>query len=255
LVFFIIAVCSLLTVPLLLHPAPVELTPAPTSTPRALKPAVSNAINFFEEPGEPNDPYALLMLNVAYRRFGIATFADALQRYDRILATLPDKAPLMRLFRRIADHDNPLQIWDLQEVTEDLDRITILALYCYQLTLSDSEYQLMLEQATSLGDYMLTHALLACIWIQENGCKVPLPESFTENIYQANAALIKDDSVVNDLELEAAAFLYFSGKGALVNPVFVDLGTLALAACRISLRLLSADARSCVAMIVIGELG
>jgi len=216
-VFFTIALCSLLAVPLLLQPAPT-----PTPTPNALQPAVTNAINFFEGPREPNDPYALLMLDMAHRRFGIAAFADALQRYDQILATLPDKAPLMRLFRRIADYDNPLQAWDLQEVTEDTDRVTIFALYCDQLGLSDTDYQSMLEQATSLGDYMLTHALLACIWIKENGCEVPLPDGFMENIYHANAALINDDSVVDDLELEAVVFLYLAGQGALVDPAFID---------------------------------
>ena len=224
-VFSIIALCTLLAVPLLLHPKPEPAptpTPSPTLAPNALQPAITKAINFFEESREPNDPYALLMLDVAHRRFGIAAFADALQRYDQILATLPDKAPLMRLFRRIADHDNPLQAWDLQEVTEDLDRVTILALYCDQLGLSDTNYQSMLEQAMSLGDYMLTHVLLACIWVQENGCGVPLPNGFIENIYQANAALINDDSVVDDLELEAATFLYFAGRGALVDHGFVD---------------------------------
>jgi hypothetical protein len=212
-------------VPLLLHlapkPAPTP-TPSPTFAPSALQPAITKAINFFEEPREPNDPYALLMLDVAYRRFGIVAFADALKRYDQMLTTLPDKAPLMRLFRRISDHDNPLQAWDLQEVKEDLDRVTILALYCDQLGLSDAGYQSMLEQAMSLGDYMLTHALLACIWIQENGCKVPLPDGFIENMYQANAALINDDSVVDDLELEAATFLYFAGQGTLVDHGFID---------------------------------
>lgn len=224
-VFFIIALCSLLAVPLLLHSAPTPeptSTPSPTFAPGALQYAVINAINFFEDPHEPNDPYALLMLDVAHRRFGIATFADSLQRYDQILATLPDKAPLMRLFRRIADHNNLLQAGDLQEVTEDIDRVTILALYCDQLGLSDTEYQSMLEQATGLGDYMLTHTLLACIWIQENGCEVPLPDGFIENIYQANAALINDDSVVDDLELEAATFLYFAGQDEFVDEGFVN---------------------------------
>ena len=219
--FCIIALCILLAVPLLLHQEPAPI-PTPAPTPSALQPAIANAIDFFEKSGEPNDPYALLLLDVVRRRFGIAAFADALQRYDQIMAVLPDQAPLMRLFRRIADHDNPLQAWDLQEVTEDIDLVTIFALYCDQLGVSDVEFQLMFEQATSIGDYMLTHTLLACIWIQENGCEVPMPEGFIENIYQANAMLINDDSVVDDLELEAATFLYFAGQGALVDPLFID---------------------------------
>ena len=41
-------------------------------------------------------------------------------------------------------------------------------------------------------------------------------------MYNANAALINDDSVVLDLELEAAAFLCLAGQSTLVDPVFVD---------------------------------
>jgi hypothetical protein len=80
----------------------------------------------------------------------------------------------------------------------------------------------MLQQAANLGDYMLPHVLLAWIWIQENGCEVSLPDGFVENLYIANAALIGTDPVVNDLELEAAAFLCLAGQGALVDDAFVD---------------------------------
>jgi hypothetical protein len=163
----------------------------------------------------------LLLLDVAHRRFGITEFANALQYYDQILAMSQDKAPLMRLFRRIADHNNPLQTWDLEAVSEDVDYLTIPALYCDQLGLPNN-YQSMLKHAMDVGDYMLTHALLACIWIQENGCEVPLPDSSIENIYNANAALINDDAVVGDRELEAATFLYLAGQGALVNPAFIN---------------------------------
>jgi len=68
----------------------------------------------------------------------------------------------------------------------------------------------------------LTHVLLALIWTQENNCSVPLPLSYVDQLYLANAALIDDDSVVTDLELEAAAFLYLSGRGSLVNEDFVN---------------------------------
>jgi len=223
-VFCIIVLCSLVALPLLLHPEPAPEptpTPEPTPAPIVLQPTIANAINFFEESDEPNDPYALLLLDVAHRRFEIAEFADSLQRYDQILAVRPDQAPLMRLFRRIADHDNPLQIWDLQEVSEDIDLVTVPALYCDQLELPHN-YPSTLDRATRIGNYLLTHALLACIWIQENGCEIPLSDEAIENIYHANAALINDDQVVDDIELEAAAFLYLAGQGALVDNAFVE---------------------------------
>jgi hypothetical protein len=205
-----------LAVPLLLHPKP-----APEPKPIAIQPAIANAIDFFEESGEPYDPYPLLLLDVMHRRFEIAEFADALQRYDQMLAVRPDQAPLMRVFRRIADYNNHLQDWDLQEVSEDIDLVTTPALYCNRFGIPD-DYPSMLNRATRLGDYMLTHALLACIWIRENGCEVPLPDDAIENMYRANAALIGDDPVVDDLELEAAAFLCLAGQGALVPHAFIE---------------------------------
>jgi hypothetical protein len=213
-----------LAVPLLFRqepePAPMS-SPTPTPTPRDLQPVVMNAINFFEESEESDDPYALLLLDVVHRRFGIEEFADALNRYDEMMGMHPDQAPLMRLFRRIADYNTPLQYWDLEEVTDELDRLTIPALYCNQLDLP-RDYQSTLERAMHLGDYMLTHTLLACIWVQENGCEVPVTDDFMENVYKANAELINDDTVVEDLELEAAAFLCLAGQGSLVDHIFID---------------------------------
>jgi hypothetical protein len=205
----IIALCSILVVTLLLQP---------TSPPKTLQDAVTSAINFFEGSREP---YALLWLDAMYRRFGITEFADALQRYDQVLSENPPDAPLLRVFRRIADHDNPLQDVDLQAVEVEVDRITVPALYCDRLGLS-ADYPVLLEMEANKGGYMLTHVLLALIWIQENGCEAPVSNDFIENVYRANAALINDDSVVEDLELEAAAFLYLAGQSKLVNNAFVE---------------------------------
>jgi hypothetical protein len=209
-VLCIIAVCSLLAVPLLLHPAP---TP-----PDALQLAVAKAIDFLEGSREP---WALLMLDVMHRRFGIAEFADALQRYDQILAENPPQAPLLRVFRRIADYDNPLQVEDLQAVSEEVDQITVPALYCDRLELPE-DYSGMLVGAANLEGQLLTHVLLAWIWIQDNGCEVPMPDGFIETMYRANAALIGNDPVVDELELEAAAFLHLAGQGVLVDDAFVE---------------------------------
>jgi hypothetical protein len=187
--------------------------------PAGLTQAVEHAIGFFSDLQEP---HALLMLDVMYRRFGIAEFADALQRYDAILSEGPDKQdPILCLFRRIADHDNPIDLDDLNAVTVDIDRVTIPALYCDRLGLFP-EYPEMLDEAVFRGGYLRTHVLLAAIWWQDNGCEVPLPEGFIQAMYRENAALIGDDPEVDDLELEAAAFLYMAGQGELVDDGFVE---------------------------------
>jgi hypothetical protein len=206
LAFCITALCILLVLQPLLQPPP------------DLQHATTNAIDFFEGSREP---YSILWLDVIHRRFGITAFADSLQRYDQMLAEQPEQAPLLRVFRRIADHDNPLQAEDLEAVSAEVDSLTVPALYCDQLALP-ADYPALLDRIASLGDYKLTHVLLAWIWIQNNGCEVSLPDGFIEGIYLATAALIGDNPVVDDLELEAAAFLYLAGQGALVDNAFVE---------------------------------
>jgi hypothetical protein len=241
----VIVICSLLTVSLLLklpsapsdsepqtseQPTPqttAQTTPQPTDP--ALQQAVKNAITYLKQ---TQNPIGLLMLNVIYRQFGITEFSDSLQRYDQLLAANPD--PMSRIFRRIADYNNSaVQPDDFNSVTDQLDRITVPALYSDRRTLPDDYLSQLIEAMDSgilyaqqstknSGCYLLTHALLATIWLQNNNCNLQLPEDFTSTLYQANAALIGDGSQVNDIQLEAAAFLYEAGQGNLVNPTFVQ---------------------------------
>jgi hypothetical protein len=201
-------VCSLLAIPILLPPA---------NPPDDLQLAIENAIDFFEESREP---YALLMLDVAHRRFGMAEFADALQRYDQELVKRPLDEISIRVFRRIADHDNPLQEGDFESMLTTIDYITVVALYCDRFGLPE-DYPETLIEAVDNGEYMLTHVLLALIWIQNNDCEMPISNGFIEEVYNDSAALIDDDLVVTDLELEAAAFLYLAGHGSLVDDAFI----------------------------------
>ena len=129
----VIVICSLLTVSLLLKlslaPSDGEPQPTPISTVQptdpALQQAVKNAITYLKQ---TQDATGLLMLNVIYRQFGIAEFNDSLQRYDQLLAFNPD--PVSRIFRRIADYNtSAVQPEDFNSVTDQLDRITVPALY------------------------------------------------------------------------------------------------------------------------------
>lgn len=208
LAFCIAALCSLLlAVPLLKPPEP------------DLETAIERAIDFLEDRREP---YALLWLDVIYRRFGITEFADSLQRYDQLLAEQPEEVSLLRVFRRMSDYDDVLNTTDLQAVSLPSDIIIVHALYCDQLGLP-VDYPRMLEREAMQGGYRLTHVLLAWIWVQEKGCELALPDGFIEEVYSANAAIINSDPrTVDDLKLEAAAFLYLAGQGDLVDDSFVE---------------------------------
>lgn len=240
-IFIVIVTCSLLTVLLVLNlplaPSDGPATPTPTSTPtpvnHALQQAIDRSIPYLMQ---TEHPIGLLMLNVIYRQFAITEFQNSLQKYDQLWASSTD--PLIRVWRRIADYNtSAVQPEDFNAVTDPLNRLTIPALYSDRISLPDDYmYQLTdavdrglisMEQSTddeeiSDGAYLLTHVLLAAIWLQENNCSFQLSEEFTSSLYQINAALTGDGSQVDDIQLEAAAFLYLAGQGKLVHPNFAE---------------------------------
>ena len=245
--FVVIATCILLAALILLKlpSAPIDTpglpTPTPTSTPTSttqpvsqeLQQAINHAIIYLNQ---TEHPIGLMMLNVIYRQFGIQEFKDTLQRYDQLYASSTD--PLIPIWRRIADYDtSAVKPEDFDAVTDPLNRLTIPALFSDRKSLPDDYVdQLTNAVATGFDDvskstdsanindgaYLLTHVLLATIWLQNNNCSLQLPEGFTSDLYEMNAALIGDGSQVDDIQLEAAAFLYEAGQGNLINPNFVQ---------------------------------
>lgn len=180
--------------------------------------AVASAINFINETREP---YALLFLDIMHRRFGVPQFADALKRFDEVLVERPKEAPLLRVLRRIADADNPLRPDDWDHVQVHTDRVLVSALYCDRLGLPPS-FAEVLAKSVKAGGYHATHALLAWIWIRDNRCELALPDGFVEEMFGAVAAIIDDrPTMVNDLKLEAAAFLCMARQGKRVDPRFI----------------------------------
>ncbi len=175
--------------------------------------AVANAIKFRAS--------RTRWLALMHRGFGIEEFADAVERYDEVLAERPSEAPLLRVLRRMVDPDNPLQPEDWDAVELHNDRVLVSALYCDRLGLPDSFAEVLGEMVRQ-GGYYRTHALLTWIWVRENRCELTLPDGFVEHMHGAVAAIIDDDpTVVNDLKLEAAAFLCLARQGARVDPGFV----------------------------------
>ncbi len=183
-----------------------------------VKSTVANAIAFLQATREP---HALLFMGLIHRRFRIPEFADAGRRYDEALPEHPDRAPVLRVFRRMFDANNPIELDDWQHVKIPTDRLLVSALYCDRLGLPES-FAEALGRAVNEGRYAATHALLAWIWAQENRCPLAVPEGFLERMYGAVAEIIDDDpTTVNDLKLEAAAFLCLARQVARVDLGFV----------------------------------
>jgi hypothetical protein len=185
-----------------------------------IRTTVANAIRFFEGVREP---HALLWLDVMHRRFGIEQFAEALERFDEVLLERPDEAPVLRVLRRIADADNALlQPDDWTHVEKYTDRMLVAALYCDRMGLPES-FPEVLEKCIRQGGYYLTHALLCSVWIQENGCKLTLPDGLADLMYHRVGEIIDENpAMVNDLKLEAAAFLCLARQARRVDLSFVQ---------------------------------
>jgi hypothetical protein len=181
--------------------------------------AVANAIRFVNRTREP---YGLLFMDLIHRRFRVPQFADALKRYDEVTAERPKEAALLRVLRRAGDAANPLRPDDWDHVQIHTDQILVSALYCDRLGLPPA-FADALGKGVRAGGYHATHALLAWIFVQDNRCKLVVPDGFVEEMYRAVAAILEDDpNVVNDLKLEAAAFLCLARQGRRVDPRFVQ---------------------------------
>lgn len=183
-----------------------------------LRSTIAGAIKFLKDAREP---HALLFMRLMHQRFGIAEFADCGQRYDEVIQEHPDRAPVLRVFRRVFDADNPIEPEDWEQVTINTDRLLVSALYCDRLGLPPS-FAEALGRAVSQGGYAATHALLAWVWVQENGCELTVPDGLVDEMVAAVAAIIDDDPTsVNDIKLEAGAFLCLARRSARVDLGFV----------------------------------
>ena len=181
--------------------------------------AVANGIHFLNRTREP---YGLWFMGMMHRLFGVPEFADALKRYDEVVAERPNEAPVLRVLRRLNDASNQLQPDDWDHVQIHTDRVLAIALYCDRLGLPP-EFAEALEKGVKAGGYHATHVLLAWIWLQDNRCKLAVRDGFVEDLHRANAAILEDQpTIVNDLKLEAAAFLCMARQGKRVDPRFIS---------------------------------
>jgi hypothetical protein len=181
--------------------------------------AVANGIRFVNRTREP---YGLWFMSMMHRLFGVPEFADALKRYDEVVAERPkEEAAVLRVLRRLNDANNELEPNDWDHVTILTDQLLACALYCDRLGLPP-EYAATLEKGVKAGGYAATHVLLAWIWLHDNRCSLAMRDGFVEDMYGSVQAILEDrPTIVNDLKLEAAAFLCMARQGGRVQVRFI----------------------------------
>jgi hypothetical protein len=128
---------------------------------------------------------------------------------------------VLRVLRRLLDANNPLRPDDWDHLRIHTDQLLAAALYCDVLGVPEY-YPEALERGVKAGGYHATHVLLAWIWLNDNRCKLKVRDGFVEDMYRANLTILEDrPTMVNDLKLEAAAFLCMARQGSRVDPKFV----------------------------------
>lgn len=180
--------------------------------------AIDRAIAFLADPAHLYGHAGYYFVYFLHRRFGIEALADLPDRYRSFRASGPRPARGVDLFERLIDPEARLRQERLADVDHPADRMTIAALYCDQLPVSEG-YESVLREMSSKGGYELTHAALAIAWLDENGCGAH-PPALRAEVAEKMAAGIRNDSRIDDLEIESAAFLYYLDRGDLVPKDF-----------------------------------
>lgn len=117
----------------------------------------------------------------------------------------------MNLFQRLIDPAFRIERDRLQNAEEE-DVFTLVALYCDVLKPDSATYFPVLRREMAAGDYRLTHGLLACNWLEEQGCfTVADLGTLKRELVQRNAELAKRIPEWIDLRIEAAALLAAAG--------------------------------------------
>jgi hypothetical protein len=188
--------------------------------------AIERGIEFFA--GHRLRPDALIVLHMLHRRFEIEALSGMPEAHDewllqRALVIDSDgaEAARIRVFRRLLFPENGVRPADLGLIVQRHDAVISPALYCDRMALP-SDYGRTLRREAERGGYELTHVGLALLWMRDLGCEPPTSQYFAASVVERVAALPNADARIHDMELEAAALVYYLGRGDEIAAGFVD---------------------------------
>ena len=188
--------------------------------------AIARVESYFAEREGPTDPSWGSLFGHLHRRFGVE-IADASGRPLH-------EAPSRGIYLRLDDPSARAKAEEIARLSTPVDRMTALALHCATVGLP-AEWPVVLDEASAVGGYALTHAALATEWSLENEC-ASWPELAAVRTRQIDAlvALADDwDGLVRgyekpvDLGVEAIAMLYYLGARTRVRESWLE-GILAM---------------------------
>jgi hypothetical protein len=201
-------------------PSEAKQTPPPTApqpSTRSRAEAIADGISFLQKAHwELDFVYLYSYLQPQNHWPDLPAQRDNARIADSLRAAGTDQAlrilDQMTLFERLR---NPAFVLDRNKMTagQEEDAITVPALYCDAYPLDSATYFPKLRAEMAVGDYRLTHALLAVLWLQEHQCFAPRDlRALREALVAGCSAIIARYPSWMDLNIEAAALQQAAGE-------------------------------------------
>jgi hypothetical protein len=191
------------------------------ASPRTLDPAAADAAidraqRYLQRQGELQ-PDELAVLSYLARKFDLPWVKE--RRAPKVLQGLREGP--WGPFYRLLEPGYRVRQSALLEARFPIDRMTLAALYC-DLYGFPYDFRSQLASAFAGDGYWPTHAVVAAVWAQENGC-------FTAHEWPAMQTVILDaltrtlaaHPAVDDIFVEAVAMHYYAGLGDRVDQAWL----------------------------------
>lgn len=180
------------------------------------------ATSWFDRTTYVDVVHASLVVNLR-NRFGLVMTNDLVATIDyelglELAAGATGQWNLDQEWRRLYDGTLAATAF-LDTLTDPLanpDAITMPAAYCATYPLP-SDFRNRMLTAIAAGGYYTTHALLAELFLESNGCPPPLTSSERDSLVTSVQGIISlADGSLDDLDIEAMAFLVAAGRADLL---------------------------------------
>ncbi|MCF8277266.1 MAG: hypothetical protein K9J17_11080 [Flavobacteriales bacterium] len=197
----------------------------------ALNEKISNSIRkglvFLADTSYTLDYGSYALMHYVERIAGEPIAFDKIEGQKRIAKTYAGKEVEMQFFGRLIGETEQAPTWnDINGLVSQVDSTTLQALWSDRLKPQKKAYYDWLVKISKKGGYELTHALLACQWLEETGyVDGQTDEEFAKTkrylASEVRAEILSKVSFWGDIEIESVALLLYVGEQSSVKQEWI----------------------------------
>lgn len=188
--------------------------------------ALDKALVFLSDTTQLLDYGSYTLANYLHRKFGIKQVYTPQGTKYRIQRTYANKEIAWQPFVRLIDAKAPPLTWEaIHNTQSDIDSLILQALWSDKLELDKTTYYAFLQQFSHQGKYELTHALLACMWLEETRFTNVSSDEYLATkqylIQRIKEEVLADVNFWGDVEIEAVALLQYADERQAIKPEWI----------------------------------